>query len=146
MMACANRLFYFGERRVSLSRLEMVVIRPAGGSPDAKVELAMISNVTRKPDTWIPTLEVGSFERGQPWSNWAMVVRPVGSTTRLTFPQISDERRCSWKSNYAAVAFPALTEERRNNPSRSCAPIDNTLRQHVMHEKMGVPPVEVRSK
>jgi hypothetical protein len=115
MMACANRLFYFGERRVSLSRLEMVVIRPAGGSPDAKVELAMISNVTRKPDTWIPTLEVGSFEWGQPWSNWAMVVRPVGSTTRLTFPQISDERRCSWKSNYAAVAFPALTEERRNN-------------------------------
>ncbi len=101
--------------------------------------------MTRKPDIWITTLEVGSFERGQPWSNWAMVVRPVGSMTCLKFPQISDERRCSWKSNYAAVAFPALTEERRNNPSRSCAPIDNTIRQRVMHEKMGVPPVEVRS-
>jgi hypothetical protein len=32
MMPCANRSFYFGERRVSLSRLEMVVIRPAGGT------------------------------------------------------------------------------------------------------------------
>lgn len=70
-----------------------------------------------------------------------MVVRPVGSTTRLNFPQVSDERRCSWKSKNAEVAFPALTEERRDDPSRSCAQI----RQSVMDEKMDIPPVHLRT-
>ncbi|EFX78117.1 hypothetical protein DAPPUDRAFT_105352 [Daphnia pulex] len=134
--------FYFGERRVSLARLEMVIIRPARGSPDAKVEFAMKPKVTPTPKIWTCTLEVDYSERGQ-WSNWAMVIRPVGSTTRFNFPQVpkTDERRRSWKSKYAAVAFPAITEERRDDPSRSCA----RIRQCVMDEKMDIPPVHLRT-
>ncbi|EFX78124.1 hypothetical protein DAPPUDRAFT_105366 [Daphnia pulex] len=133
---------YFGERRVSLARLEMVIIRPAGGSPFAKVEFAMKPKVTPTPKIWTYTLEVDYSERGQ-WSNWAMVIRPVGSTTRFNFPQVpkTDERRRSWKSKYEAVAFPAITEERRDDPSRICA----RIRQCVMDEKMDIPPVHLRT-
>jgi hypothetical protein len=66
-MACANRNSIL-VKGVSLARLEMVIIRPAEGSPVAKVELAMEPNETRTPDIWTHTLEVDYSERGQ-WSN-----------------------------------------------------------------------------
>jgi hypothetical protein len=64
-------------------------------------------------------------------------------TTRLKLPQVSDERRYGWKVKSVAVAFPAVTEERR--PITQLRPIDNTIRQRVMDEKMDVPPVHLRT-
>ena len=62
-----NTILAKGESR---ARLEMVVIRPAGGSPVAKLELAIVlgREMKNRRRGFIYTLEVDNYERGQ-WSN-----------------------------------------------------------------------------
>ena len=62
-------------------------------------------------------------------------------TTRLKLPQVSDERRYSWKVKCVAVAFPALTEERRPITQlrpQSTTPFDSAswMRRWTYHQSI----------
>jgi hypothetical protein len=62
-------------------------------------------------------------------------------TTRLKLPQVSDERRYGWKVKSVAVAFPAVTEERRPITQlrpRSTTPFDSAswMRRWTYHQSI----------